>query len=165
MGNGASDAQGKLRAFNIIVDSKVTLPRDLKKHVEDVIKAPRDRSAPSPASKNLYSDQNKATDANKSSGVAILLENFLFKSEAKGGEKDIWLANDVHLDTIYLPQAPSQQIKNLYGDTLLQPIIDTAVGYISCKDAGDDGLLSPLTEDEEILVSTMCKSIPSQRVD
>jgi len=152
MGAHPFDDNNKLKAFNIWVRSTATLPRELQEHVDYVIQTPR--SAPSPAAKNLWLDQEAAELAEEATGIDVLVDNLLFAGEAKGGERHIFRLTNAYLDRAYLPSSSS-----IPSNALQQAICDTAICYIKSESIRAGGSPPPLTAEEEVTVSASFVSL------
>lgn len=147
---GPYDEDDRLHAYGIRVNSTAAFPQLLREHIDTVIKKQRE-STRSPAAKNAARAQARAENANESTGIGIMVNNLLFCGEADGGEKYIERVSEALLNRKYLPPAPEPFIANQYG-ALTQPKPDTAMGYITTRDAQAGGVESPLSAGEEVVV-------------
>jgi len=143
------DAEAKLRAYGIHVVTTLAMPDDLRKFIDQVVKAPREPS--SPAAKLLYDLQPAAAGENESTAIIILAPYLLFTAEKLGGERHVKAAFHTPLSSEYLPDAIRPQTVGRWSK-LSSSIPDTAVGYIPAKQGSECNVPFPFTKAEELVL-------------
>lgn len=145
----ASDARGKLKAFNIHVDTLVDPPLDLQQHINQVVFAARTKDSPS--GKKLYDLKRGALGKSERTAIALLVDDLLFKASLKDGEPKIAVHHELNLYDKFLPTPPTQEVAEIHKK-LTSAIVDTAITYIAYDDAPHGGVATALSEEEEIKV-------------
>jgi hypothetical protein len=74
------------------------------------------------------------------------------------GEPLIVSHHEIILDEYFLPSAPDQRTKNIWG-SMEEARADRGIGYVSRQDAKYSGCMAPFTEDEE---KTLARSVNSK---
>ena len=145
--NNNLDTSLKLAAYQIFVDYGLELPRALKEHVSTVILAPRDPNVPlSPNAGKVRQQRRVATQQNERNGIKRIEPYMLFRGVAEDDAQVlatplVYSKDEINLHQYFLPLPPDKTVKVDWKE-LSQPRPDTAIGYVTRRDAQSTDPLS-----------------------
>jgi hypothetical protein len=157
--NNNLDTSLKLAAYQIFVDYGRELPPALKEHVSTVILAPRDPYVPlSPNAAKIKQQRRVAAQQNERNGIKRIEPYILFRGTAEDDPRVlatplVYSKDEINLHRYFLPPAPDRNIKEDWKE-LSQPRPDTAIGYVTRRDAQstEPPSATPFTASEERLL-------------
>lgn len=134
------DTSLKLAAYHIFVDYGRELPLALKEHVSTVILAPRDPNFPlSPNAAKIRQQRRVAAQQNERNGIKRIEPYMLFRGAAEDDSQVlaaplVYSKDEINLHRYFLPPPPDRTVKEDWKE-LSQPRPDTAIGYVTRRDA------------------------------
>ncbi|KAF1998830.1 hypothetical protein P154DRAFT_564388 [Amniculicola lignicola CBS 123094] len=161
--NNNLDTSLKLAAYQILVDYGHELPLALKEHVSTTILVPRDPNVPlSPNAAKIKQQRRVATQQNERNGIKRIEPYMLFRGAAEDDPRVsaaplVYSKDDINLHRYFLPPAPDKTVKEDWKE-LSQPRPDTAIGYVTRRDAQstEPPSLTAFTAREERLLDAFC---------
>jgi hypothetical protein len=157
--NNNLDTSLKLAAYQIFVDYGRELPLPLKEHVSTIILAPRDPDVPpSPNAGKIKQQRRVAAQQNERNGIKRIEPYMLFRGAAEDDPRVlaaplVYSKDEINLHRYFLPPPPDKTVKEDWKE-LSQPRPDTAIGYVTRRDAQSTEPLSAtaFTAEEERLL-------------
>jgi hypothetical protein len=138
--NNNLDTSLKLAAYQIFVDYGRELPLPLKEHVSTTILAPRDPNVPlSPNAAKIKQQRRVAAQQNERNGIKRIEPYMLFRGAAEDDLRVlaaplVYSKDEINLHRYFLPLPPDKTVKEDWKE-LSQPRPDTAIGYVTRRDA------------------------------
>ncbi|KAF1347372.1 hypothetical protein EJ07DRAFT_142720 [Lizonia empirigonia] len=161
--NNNLDTSLKLAAYQILVDYGRELPQALKEHVSTVILAPRDPNTPlSPNAAKIRQQRRVAAQQNERNGIKRIEPYMLFRGAAEDDPRVlaaplVYSKEEINLHRYFLPLPPDRTVKDDWKE-LSQPRPDTAIGYVTRRDAQstEPPSATAFTAKEERLLDGFC---------
>ncbi|KAF2734843.1 hypothetical protein EJ04DRAFT_576544 [Polyplosphaeria fusca] len=118
------DNRNKLGAYRIMIDKGHVYPSELDRHIQDVIRRPR-QSPASPNAEKVVAKRRIAAQQNERGGIKQIEPFLLFRGEAEAdnrvaGVPLIYSKDEINLARTFLPPAPNANITKTWGE-LSQP--------------------------------------------
>ncbi|KAF1948946.1 hypothetical protein CC80DRAFT_529721 [Byssothecium circinans] len=161
--NNNLDTSLKLAAYHIFVDYGRELPPALKEHVSTIILAPRGVGVPpSPNAAKIKQQRRVAAQQNERNGIKRIEPYMLFRGAAEDDPRVlpaplVYSKDEINLHRYFLPPAPDRTVKQDWKE-LSQPRPDTAIGYVTRRDAQstEPPSATAFTAEEERLLDAFC---------
>ena len=151
------DARTKLEEYRVHIDTGHPYPLELADFMETVIRRPRDATIQvSPNASKIVKMRRYAAAQNERTGINKVAPYLLFTGEADfddrvPGVPHITAKQDISLNKLFLPPAPSTQVTKTWG-ALSSPQPDSCLGYVKCSDAQAAGHEAPFQPNEESIL-------------